>query len=650
MKDVVYESRLCSNPPQEQAPGSVVYQLVRVEGDGTLIPATDDEVVEVEHILEDDKKDLPSPEGSGKSQLYVSDMALSSKKSSIDSQEDLPSDPLKLDSQIYDPTWYIVSWHSLSCIILLWSNSEGSSGKLNARREYIEVMLQKVKHEEKLRLSREEPIHSPKCNNINRQYSDQHSYLPASNSIPTQEAGALFPVGLRERSVEEYPISTEIEGALTTDIHSSSYLDFPLSEHEVCLDDLTIRELQETFRVIFGRQTSVKDKLWLRRRIAMGLSNPCDIPSTGFIIKGRKIVIRNSKIGHGCAESTKNEVDLQPALQNIGSVKDEIQGLLSTPISQIQEERLSGKRLRTSLLENNSKSGSLNVEIIGSKRVRRPTKRYIEELSELETRDFCAQLMTPVKSLGGDQTSASYRCGSASNVSSQCAITRKDFLGGCGVQIPYVLRVRRGRPRTNIVTLMNAALVQEEKTVSETQRKGAASGDYLGGYADIVLRPKCSTRRKHHRAWTPREVVKLVEGVSKYGAGKWSEIKRLAFASYTYRSSVDLKDKWRNLLRACFTQRTTEKGVRILHSSLLFLLRLLLLFIISVSRNSSYVVVSTQTLTSRRPTSAPIPAPILLRVRELASRTQFQEGIGFSSAKITGRNRRDAQGKRSGFL
>lgn len=48
-------------------------------------------------------------------------------------------------------------------------------------------------------------------------------------------------------------------------------------------------------------------------------------------------------------------------------------------------------------------------------------------------------------------------------------------------------------------------------------------------------------RRKHHRAWTLSEVTKLVEGVSKYGAGKWSEIKKLSFSSHSYRTSVDLK-------------------------------------------------------------------------------------------------------------
>lgn len=60
---------------------------------------------------------------------------------------------------------------------------------------------------------------------------------------------------------------------------------------------------------------------------------------------------------------------------------------------------------------------------------------------------------------------------------------------------------------------------------------------------EIVTVPTANggMRRKHHRPWKLGEVVKLVEGVAKYGAGRWSEIKRLAFASYSYRTSVDLK-------------------------------------------------------------------------------------------------------------
>ncbi|KAL4591549.1 hypothetical protein LXL04_004518 [Taraxacum kok-saghyz] len=57
-------------------------------------------------------------------------------------------------------------------------------------------------------------------------------------------------------------------------------------------------------------------------------------------------------------------------------------------------------------------------------------------------------------------------------------------------------------------------------------------------------------RRKRHKSWTIPEVLKLIDGVSQLGVGKWTEIKRLFFSSCHHRSAVDLKDKWRNLLRA----------------------------------------------------------------------------------------------------
>lgn len=75
---------------------------------------------------------------------------------------------------------------------------------------------------------------------------------------------------------------------------------------------------------------------------------------------------------------------------------------------------------------------------------------------------------------------------------------------------------------------------------------GLISGNLLEENSDdnnmvTMPTPMGGMRRKHHRPWSLTEVVKLVEGVARYGAGRWSEIKRLAFASYSYRTSVDLK-------------------------------------------------------------------------------------------------------------
>ncbi|CAA6659338.1 unnamed protein product [Spirodela intermedia] len=145
--------------------------------------------------------------------------------------------------------------------------------------------------------------------------------------------------------------------------------------------------------------------------------------------------------------------------------------------------------------------------------------------------------------------------------------------------------------------LENSAFIQEDKSAAEApywssgQDVTGASGGDSDDSGDI--------RRKHHRAWTLWEVTKLIEGVSKYGAGRWSEIKRLAFPSYTQRTSVDLKDKWRNLLRACFTQRPAE------------------------NRN-----------TRRHNSAPPIPTWVLARVRELSEMQQAHQRIGgFGSTK-----------------
>lgn len=52
---------------------------------------------------------------------------------------------------------------------------------------------------------------------------------------------------------------------------------------------------------------------------------------------------------------------------------------------------------------------------------------------------------------------------------------------------------------------------------------------------------EASGRRKHHRLWSISEVKKLIEGVSQYGVGRWSRIKKLFFSASAHRTSVDLK-------------------------------------------------------------------------------------------------------------
>ncbi|XP_062200296.1 uncharacterized protein LOC133902981 [Phragmites australis] len=68
------------------------------------------------------------------------------------------------------------------------------------------------------------------------------------------------------------------------------------------------------------------------------------------------------------------------------------------------------------------------------------------------------------------------------------------------------------------------------------------------------------TTRKNNSRWTQKEVESLVNGVSEYGVGRWTEVKRTYF-SPSVRTAVNLKDKWRNLLKAYDVKyKSNKKG------------------------------------------------------------------------------------------
>ncbi|XP_057549362.1 uncharacterized protein LOC130827611 isoform X2 [Amaranthus tricolor] len=59
---------------------------------------------------------------------------------------------------------------------------------------------------------------------------------------------------------------------------------------------------------------------------------------------------------------------------------------------------------------------------------------------------------------------------------------------------------------------------------------------------------KRGDRRKNSKPWTLDEVVALVNGMSQFGTGQWTAVKR-AFFSSSSRTATDIRDKWRNLVK-----------------------------------------------------------------------------------------------------
>lgn len=90
-------------------------------------------------------------------------------------------------------------------------------------------------------------------------------------------------------------------------------------------------------------------------------------------------------------------------------------------------------------------------------------------------------------------------------------------------------RVRMGR---NLVA-SHGKVMPDSEGVRKRRRRAASSDDE-------------PPRRKTVR-WGKGEVDALLEGVRSFGVGKWASILRSSDAFNCVRTSVDLKDKWRNL-------------------------------------------------------------------------------------------------------
>ncbi|XP_030473441.1 uncharacterized protein LOC115691033 isoform X3 [Syzygium oleosum] len=584
-----------STSPTKQISDPVVYKLVRVEGDGRLVPATDDEIMEVVDLLKDDTNEMHIvPEPGQAMGISIEDSSSGKSLSEISGfskLEDVYADAENLEAPIQETAAPV------------------------APSPDIDQMKQSVDAAE--------------CSNSPDQIRESESSCAATSLVP----------------------------------------DFSKLEGKICLDNLSIRELHETFRATFGRVTTVKDKTWLKRRIAMGLIHSCDIPSTSFVIKDNQIL----KLGEeeksnnfNCAVATDQDVvaindqhtdsdisqkkqleDCQLSgkrLRNCGSIED------SQP-EVISQEQKTVKRLRNCGSIEDSQPEVLSQEQKTVKRLRKPTRRYIEEVSEVEHHERTGRSISPAKSCGWDCPKSCARPAKNVSLDSRTYVTRLDSLAG--LRVPCVSRVRRSRPRKDIMALvgfyhssggLSGKLVSKTLGTSSDPKKiqhqgvqlvekdnqcmaidrvepeqnleakhGDSSDDASKDNIVTVPTAKGGIRRKHHRAWTLAEVMRLVEGVSRYGAGRWSEIKRLAFASYSYRTSVDLKDKWRNLLKASFAPAPADK-----------------------------------VMNPRKHVSAPIPAQILLRVRELAE-LHAQASPNLSTSKSVGCVA-SVNGTRSGYL
>ncbi|CAN8292854.1 unnamed protein product [Cochlearia groenlandica] len=534
----------------------VVYKLVRVDLDGRLVPATDEEILEVTDLLENNENDMPIIPDPG-SEGYILD-------------EGSPSQFLQLESLEG---------------LFQSESAEAYVEKLNSRLEIKEELM----HESQMLST------LPETNYYQGSIELSGDEEQVQSEVFLQERRCLLLNGCSmDQSMEVSPYSDATCSPKAPALSTAALIpEFSTVKGEIRLNNRSIKELQETFRATLGRETTVKDKQWLKRKISMGLVNSCVTSPT---VNGNKLI--------GGGRDNYDEF-----------IKDMVDEGRATNCKDTPSSPGCMKDHSNDFVELYSGNEDFEGEHRSAKRVRKPTKRFIEEIFETNEKQQSDEAMIPVK----DQRSI---CAVSSG--GRVVVTRMVSLGGSRIQVPYVSHARRSRPRENIMALgefrsypweMKATPeernhdlsssqlnndvsrvsfvksasghVQKELAVDHPSNKdrlkynevdqdimepdhidtsGDSSDDGSNNSVDLP-NMHIAIRRKHHRAWTLSEVMKLVEGVSKYGVGKWSEIKRLSSSSFSHRTPVDLKDKWRNLLKATKSQ-TPIRGSLKKHGSM----------------------------------------------------------------------------------
>lgn len=182
----------------------------------------------------------------------------------------------------------------------------------------------------------------------------------------------------------------------------------------------------------------------------MGLTNSCDVSTTTFTIRNNKLVKKGEE------NSLRNANDMHIQGSDGGAKNLEYENSPASHSCPLENHQVVSAKRSGSLSEEEYGSEDHMMDQRAAKRVRKPTKRYIEELSEGDSRDHSPKVISSAKTSGQEETCPTYSVRPLRNVSSneRTIVTRLDSLGGSGVQVPYVSRVRRSRPRKNIMALM----------------------------------------------------------------------------------------------------------------------------------------------------------------------------------------------------
>ncbi|KAK6926749.1 hypothetical protein RJ641_008468 [Dillenia turbinata] len=346
-------------------------------------------------------------------------------------------------------------------------------------------------------------------------------------------------------------VSREISWLSTADVPN---LKFACDQNGVFLDKMSSHELREAFRNMFGRETAVTDEKWLKRRISFGLQNfvesknglkPMECSYSSKETEGELVAYSNEFSGRASTNFASMDTTSTLLGDQDGHL-GEFSGLdsLNEFSSEISKDGFD-------TLDSGRKG-----EILTEKRSRRPTRRYIEESLVQYTKFPGRKGQVSRSRLGEKLPRGRPRKQHYPKGIGAAPARKKPFEGSC-IQVPFGDPIRKGHPKKH-ATFME----DDSEDLKESSDEDTDTEDFQADLHNDMSEDDCVTkvtcekgrsRRKHHRLWTLSRGPEVDR--------RWTDIKRMLFATSAHRTSVDLKDKWRNLLRACCAQLPSKREV-----------------------------------------------------------------------------------------
>ncbi|KAL5809520.1 hypothetical protein ACOSQ3_030211 [Xanthoceras sorbifolium] len=317
---------------------------------------------------------------------------------------------------------------------------------------------------------------------------------------------------------------------VATGISESSTETVPESQCKIdSLDKMVTCELHGNFRSKCGCRLPVEDKEFpnsfdVQKFDELDSNNCPNSPDVQKFDELNSSKCLNSPDVHKFDELDSNKCPSSPHVHKFDDLDSDDNLLLSSILSKCKKRKSS---------------------VLGTKvqRLRKPTRRYIEEFSDLKSEYHMGKQNDSAAALEKEHLKVK-SCNESSDETHSQAQSKSWLRQGCVMKCAPVLESESSDD-------YSASESDDDLSASET-----------GDDRVTKKKPKVGVdRRKHQRMWTLSEVMKLVDGISQYGVGRWTDIKRLLFQSSAYRTPIDLRDKWRNLLRSSSAQKKNKREV-----------------------------------------------------------------------------------------